>query len=60
MLSPPAPGQTTWTETVLDDFYTLADGDTPVGELVRDDAGDLFGVNYNGGPDNGSVFEIKP
>ena len=60
MLSPPAPGQTTWTETVLDDFYTLADGDTPVGELVRDDAGDLFGVSYNGGPDNGSVFEIKP
>ena len=41
MLSPPAPGQTTWTDTVLDDFCTLADGDTPVGELVRDDAGDL-------------------
>jgi uncharacterized repeat protein (TIGR03803 family) len=60
MLSPPAPGQTKWTETVLDGFYTLNDGDTPVGELVRDDAGDLFGVNYNGGPDNGSVFEIKP
>lgn len=47
-------------ETVLDNFYTLKEGDTPVGELVRDDAGDLFGVNYNGGPDNGSVFEIKP
>jgi hypothetical protein len=45
---------------VLDDFYTLADGDTPVGELVRDDAGDLFGVSYNSGPDNGSVFGIKP
>jgi uncharacterized repeat protein (TIGR03803 family) len=60
-LAPPAPGQTRWTESVLYNFKGLNDGWKPVGELVRDDQGNLFGVTSIGTSSNfGAVFAITP
>ncbi len=62
-LSPPAKGQSAWTETVLYNFTGGADGSFPQNGLVRDAAGDLFGVTY-AGPECakgcGTVFELSP
>jgi uncharacterized repeat protein (TIGR03803 family) len=39
--------------------FTGADGETPLGGLIADSAGDLFGMTGLGGADNeGTVFEI--
>jgi uncharacterized repeat protein (TIGR03803 family) len=39
--------------------FTGADGQGPLGSLIADAAGDLFGTTYQGGADNdGTVFEI--
>ena len=58
-LSPPVPGQTAWTETVLYDFADPDDGWKPLGELATDGNGHLFGVNSLGTSSNfGAVFEI--
>lgn len=47
-------------ETVLHAF-TDADGDYPVSGLIRDKAGNLYGVTYDGGAsDKGVVFEVDP
>jgi uncharacterized repeat protein (TIGR03803 family) len=47
-------------ETVLHAF-TDADGDYPVSGLVRDGAGNLYGVTYDGGAsDRGVVFKVAP
>jgi uncharacterized repeat protein (TIGR03803 family) len=60
-LSPPIPGKTAWTETVLYNFKDENDGWKPVGELVRDLNGNLIGVTSLGTPSNfGAVFEITP
>ena len=60
-LSPPSPGQTTWTETVLYDFQDSNDGWKPLGELAPDGNGNLFGVASLGTPSKfGAVFEIAP
>lgn len=60
-LSPPATGQTRWTETVLHNFNVSSSGSEPVGELVGDAAGHLFGVTYLGGAKlGGTAFEITP
>jgi uncharacterized repeat protein (TIGR03803 family) len=60
-LTPPALGQATWTETVLYNFQNSADGWEPLGELVGDPRGKLFGVTSLGTPSNlGAVFEITP
>ena len=46
--------------TVLRDFTNTPDGDSPVGTLVADRQGNLFGVTSWGGATNhGSVFEIR-
>jgi hypothetical protein len=59
-LSPPAPGSPVWTRTVLYNFDNTA-GWLPVGELVSDSAGNLFGVANEGGPNGGGVvYEITP
>ena len=49
MLTPPAAGQTAWTETVLHAFTGGADGGNPSGGLYRDTSGDLFGNTSTGG-----------
>src|SRR5271166_7029440 len=41
-IAPTAPGQ--WSETVLFNFPTFANGAGPQGDLVRDAAGALYGV----------------
>lgn len=71
-LSPPAPGATAWTETVLFDFGSspTAVGLNPKGSLAMDAAGNLYGAAAAGGAGDaagcesdtgcGSVFELQP
>jgi hypothetical protein len=59
-LTPPAQGQSTWTESVIWSFGGAADGDLPVGGLAVDSSGNLFGSTYLGGAFNaGALFEIS-
>jgi uncharacterized repeat protein (TIGR03803 family) len=47
-------------ETVLHAFMDT-DGDDPVGSLIRDKAGNLYGVTWDGGAyDDGVVFKVDP
>jgi uncharacterized repeat protein (TIGR03803 family) len=58
-LSPPARGDGWWTETVLTGFEV--GGIQPIGGVVFDRAGDLFGTTYQGGSNQlGLIFELKP
>ena len=57
-LSPSASG---WTETVLYRFTGSSDGSTPMGGLVRDNAGNLYGSTSDGGSGGGgTIFELSP
>jgi uncharacterized repeat protein (TIGR03803 family) len=59
-LSPPAPGATAWTKRIL---YALPGdgGEYGGGALLIDAAGNLYGVNGQGGTDNdGYVYELSP
>jgi uncharacterized repeat protein (TIGR03803 family) len=59
-LSPPPPGGTTWTETVLFSFDGY-DGFQPQAGLIEDAAGNLYGTTAYGGANNdGEVFELSP
>jgi len=50
-----------WTETVVHRFTGGADGCGPSGDLVFDQAGNLFGTTvYGGSPGLGTVFELMP
>jgi uncharacterized repeat protein (TIGR03803 family) len=58
-----APASTTWTESKLHTFTCGADGGSPVGGLIFDSAGNLYGTasNDNGvGSNSGVVFRITP
>jgi uncharacterized repeat protein (TIGR03803 family) len=61
-LTPPAAGQTQWTETVLYSFTGAADGGTPVAALIFDTHGALYGTTQSGGSSNnaGTVFKLTP
>jgi uncharacterized repeat protein (TIGR03803 family) len=65
-LTPPSGGQSTaWTANVLFGFDAGADGSNPVGPLLLDSAGNIYGVASNGGAKYGQagagvVFELKP
>jgi uncharacterized repeat protein (TIGR03803 family) len=65
-LMAPAAGATAWTETVLHSFRGYPDGAGPVGTLVIDGAGHLYGATQNGTARSarsnqiGTVFEITP
>ena len=64
-LAPPASGNGVWNETILHTFTIAAagqDGETPVGGLVADATGRLFGVAANGGPSFscGTVYMLTP
>jgi hypothetical protein len=49
-LTPPARGQTAWTETVLWSFLgSDGDGDTPAAGLIADENGTLYGTTQFGG-----------
>ena len=50
-----------WTETVLHNFGNGTDGVSPVGALVLDTAGNLYGTTQTGGIHNfGTAFELSP
>ena len=50
----------TWDETVLYSFTGGADGSYPIGALIADKAGNLYGVTDAGGSQNaGVVFELS-
>ncbi len=56
-----SPNGTTWTQTVLYEFTGGSDGGFPVGELVFDQAGNLYGVTQAGGSMGGGVvFQLTP
>ncbi len=51
-----------WTQTVIYSFTGGADGGNPVGDLVFDKAGNLYGVTASGGAisNSGVAFELSP
>jgi len=58
-LSPPAEGQTAWTQTTLYSFTGGSDGSNPQAALMMDAKGNLYGTTYSGGASgNGVVFEL--
>jgi hypothetical protein len=70
-LSPPKQKGGAWTETILYSFPSATQGYVPIGDLVFDSAGNLYGSTLFGGtkgttcdPDYGGqcgvVFEIRP
>jgi uncharacterized repeat protein (TIGR03803 family) len=68
-LTPPAKGQTNWTETVLHSFKQTipgSDGVNPRGNLIADKEGALYGTTVVGGsgcPEKfgcGTVFKLTP
>jgi uncharacterized repeat protein (TIGR03803 family) len=64
-LSPPAAGQTAWTETILYSFYTnRTDGVAPTGRLVFGPGGVLYGTTSRAGGTGssgyGTVFALTP
>ncbi len=60
-LSPKSAGG--WTEKILHNFNpgNFSDGAQPVGGLIFDEAGNLYGVTTSGGSESGGVaFELTP
>jgi uncharacterized repeat protein (TIGR03803 family) len=56
----PSPGGT-WTETVLHSFTGGPDGAQPMGGLITDGAGNIYGTAaYGGAPNCGTVFALSP
>jgi uncharacterized repeat protein (TIGR03803 family) len=65
-LTPPAEGQTAWTETVIYRFKGGSDGANPTASLIADGSGTLYGTTFLGGSSNcsgfgcGTVFKLSP
>jgi hypothetical protein len=68
-LSPPPTKGGKWTYTILYSFPTVEQGYVPWGDLVFDNAGNLYGATYGGGkgttcyaayPHCGTVFKLSP
>jgi uncharacterized repeat protein (TIGR03803 family) len=65
-LTPPAKGQTAWTETVLYHFTGGSDGSLPYAGLIADNSGALYGETQQGGSGCpqvngcGTVFKLTP
>jgi uncharacterized repeat protein (TIGR03803 family) len=61
-LTPPAKGQTAWTETVLYNFCSqpsCSDGLSPQTGLIADERGTLYGTTLSGGSSGaGTVFKL--
>jgi uncharacterized repeat protein (TIGR03803 family) len=56
-----SPASGLWTETILHNFGSLGDGSTPVGALIFDSLGNLYGATEAGGANGlGTVYEIEP
>jgi uncharacterized repeat protein (TIGR03803 family) len=55
------PSNGSWTQSVLYSFTGGLDGNYPTGELIRDQAGNLYGVTYMGGANgDGVVYQMAP
>lgn len=53
--------QNNWQETILYGFTGGNDGGSPVGQLMQDKQGNLYGVGFAGGTlGGGVVFEVTP
>jgi uncharacterized repeat protein (TIGR03803 family) len=49
-----------WTETLLYSFTGRRDGGIPIGGVIFDESGNLYGANYNGGLYRaGDIFKLK-
>lgn len=62
-LSPPAQPDGDWSETILYRFTAYTDGAEPLGRLIFDQAGNLYGTTAAGGQSFdccGTVFELSP
>jgi uncharacterized repeat protein (TIGR03803 family) len=60
-LSPPATAGGAWTETILHSFQgSVNDGASPMGTLVFDKQGNLYGTTQLGGAGTGTIFELTP
>ncbi|HEY6768876.1 MAG TPA: choice-of-anchor tandem repeat GloVer-containing protein [Candidatus Sulfotelmatobacter sp.] len=58
-LTPPAHLGGSWAETVIYNFQGGSDGYFPFGGVVSDQAGNLYGTTWSGGPNSGgTVFEL--
>ena len=56
-----SPSGSQWKETVLYSFRNLNDGQNPVGGLVLDKAGNIYGGTFDGGANGGgTVYELSP
>ena len=56
-----SPSPSGWTETVLYSFTGGSDGSDPLGGLIFDSAGNLYGSTSSGGTEGGgAVFELSP
>jgi uncharacterized repeat protein (TIGR03803 family) len=57
-LSPQAMGE--WNESVLYSFQEGSDGNSPISNLVFDNAGNLYGTTSEGGLGSGTIFKLSP
>lgn len=57
----PPPQPTSLQSQVIYSFLGQPDASSPLGSLISDSAGNLYGVTFNGGTyDTGTVFELSP
>src|SRR5438477_3114084 len=57
-LSPRSVGE--WDGRVIYSFQTGSDGNSPISNLVRDIAGNLYGTTSEGGLGRGTIFKLTP
>jgi uncharacterized repeat protein (TIGR03803 family) len=57
-LSPRQTGE--WNERVIYSFQNGSDGNSPISNLVRDAAGNLYGTTSEGGLGSGTIFKLSP
>jgi len=56
-----SPSGSGWTESVLYSFQGLNDGQNPVGGVILDKAGNIYGGTFDGGANGGgTVYELSP
>jgi uncharacterized repeat protein (TIGR03803 family) len=49
-----------WNESVLYSFQEGSDGNSPIGNLVSDNVGNLYGTTSEGGLGSGTIFKLSP
>ena len=55
------PSGSGWAETVLHKFSGVSDGNDPVGGVIFDRSGNMYGSTAQGGPNQGgTIFELSP